>query len=85
MLLGIYSSIPQNIELEVLKKLLDSFDENQFLVKNWLRLLNLFSEVINLSLVRIWKKNYLNSGLKDKVALLNLLWHSSMEICEISD
>ena len=53
MLLGIYSSIPQNIELEVLKKLLDSFDENQFLVKNWLRLLNLFSEVINLSLVRI--------------------------------
>ena len=49
---GLYPSIPHNEGLEVLKKQLDNFHENQYLLKIWLKWRNLFLKMTILSLTQ---------------------------------
>ena len=50
---GLYPSIPHNEGLEVLKKQLDNFHENQYLLKIRLKWLNLFLKITLLNLTQM--------------------------------
>ena len=50
---GLYPSIPHNEGLEVLKKQLDNFYENQYLLKIRLKWLNLFLKITLLNLTQM--------------------------------